>query len=63
MKWVHEEGKVELATFGGGSFWGVQRFFTTKFKEKYPDLLDGILDTYVGFMSPYKVSIENPTHQ
>jgi hypothetical protein len=59
--WIHEpEGNKKMATFGAGCYWGTEKFFCTEFAEKYPG---AILGTSVGFMSPDKNAMKNPSYR
>jgi peptide-methionine (S)-S-oxide reductase len=41
------KGDVEIATFGAGSFWGVEKYFAKDFAGEFPE---AIMATNVGFM-------------
>jgi len=47
----NKENRFEIATFGGGCFWGVEAAFRQ---------LDGVIETSVGFMGG---NVENPTYK
>lgn len=59
--WIHEpEGNKKMATFGAGCYWGTEKYFCTEFAEMYPG---AILGTSVGFMSPDKNAMKNPSYR
>ena len=58
-KWIMN-GKEELATLGAGCYWGTEKFYADNFEKMYPG---AVLGSQVGFMSPDKNAIANPTYR
>ena len=59
-EWKHREGESELATLGGGAFFGVEKFFAHDFEERNPG---AILGTSVGFMTSNLKDLANPSYE
>lgn len=51
---------MELACFGGGCFWGTEKYFAKNFEKKFPG---SILGTSVGFMNPDPDMPANPQYE